>query len=92
MRRFSLRNLHCGTFTAELSLRKPHCGAPAGKLPFSASIHNGITYRVLASGSGGSCGGGHGGGGGGGKLPPKKLQLIKSLSKDSAIMCCHYTL
>ena len=81
MRRFSLRNLHCGTFTAELSLRKPHCGAPAGKLPFSASIHNGITYRVLASGSGGSCGGGHGGGGGGGSFHPKSSSLSKAYHK-----------
>ena len=31
--RFSVRNFHCGTFsgifTADPSLRKPHCGAPA---------------------------------------------------------------
>ena len=61
MRRFSLRSLHCGTFTAEPSLRSlhcgtftaepslrslhcgtftanSHCGSPARKLSFSASI------------------------------------------------------
>ena len=30
----SLRNLHCGAFTAN-----SHCGSPARKLSFSASIH-----------------------------------------------------
>ena len=53
MRRFSLRSLRCGAFTAEPSLRtltadlqrgtftaNSHCGSPARKLSFSASIEN----------------------------------------------------
>ena len=51
LRRFSLRSLRCGAFTAEPSLRtltadlqrgtftaNSHCGSPARKLSFSASI------------------------------------------------------
>ena len=44
-------SLRCGTFTAELTaellLRKPHCGALARKFPFSAFIEN--TFGNLAA-------------------------------------------
>ena len=39
LRRFSLRSLHCGTFTAN-----SHCGSPARKLSFSASIGGSVFH------------------------------------------------
>ena len=63
LRRFSLRSLHCGAFTAEPSLRSlhcgtftanSHCGSPARKLSFSASI---VVYNEWLAVAGGWDGG-----------------------------------
>ena len=64
LRRFSLRSLRCGAFTAEPSLQtltadlqrgtftaNSHCGSPARKLSFSASIRWHAGLYVLSFGT-----------------------------------------